>query len=58
VITGSGTVGFCRGGQDFNENRPHSSLDNATPKEFAAQSMLEIGSSNQVFEVAKNDLHI
>ena len=44
--------------RDYNENRPHSSLDNVTPEEFAAQDVLEIASSNRDFEAAKNDLYI
>jgi putative transposase len=42
--------------RDYNEERPHSSLGNATPEEFAAQVDHQPAASNRDFETVKNEL--
>lgn len=44
--------------RDDNEERPHSALGNATPKQFAAQIDPETKGLNRDLEAAKNGLHI
>jgi putative transposase len=42
--------------QDYNENRPHSALGNATPEEFAAQIEHQKAVLGRDFEAVKNEL--
>ena len=42
--------------QDYNENRPHSALGNATPEEFAAQIEAQKAGLNRDLEAATNGL--
>jgi putative transposase len=42
--------------RDYNEERPHSSLGNATPEEFAAQVDRQLVAPNPDFETIKNEL--
>jgi len=42
--------------RDYNEERPHSSLGNATPEEFVAQNQTKKADPNRVLEAVTNGL--
>jgi len=43
-------------GQDYNEERPHSSLGNATPEEYAAQAEPQKAAPERDLEAVNNEL--